>query len=175
MAGRADMSITVDSRGADSMAALSRAMRAEENGKELRKDLTRNLKEILAPLVAQARGAATGMPSAGLAHDGEPLRSAIARRIVSEVRLSGRSTGVRIKAKRRGMPRGFEHAPKRTNARGGWRRPVWGNQDHWIIQIGVPNWFDNVMRDARPDAREKCMAAMEDTARRIRARVNRGG
>src|SRR5262245_42743252 len=95
---------------ADGLAALGKAMRAEEDGKALRRDLAKELKEVISPIVSEARGAATGMPSAGLEHDGEPLRSAIARRIVGEVRFSGRATGVRIKAKRKGMPRGFEHA-----------------------------------------------------------------
>jgi len=172
MAG-ASMSVSVQ---ADALAALGRAMKAEADGKALRKDLTKELKEIISPIVSEARGAATGMPSAGLEHDGEPLRSAIARRIVGEVRYSGRATGVRIKAKRKGMPRGFEHAPKRTNARGGWRRPVYGNKEVWVTQVGVPDWFDDVMRDQRPDAKAKCLAAMEDTARRIKLRVQtRGG
>ena len=172
MAG-ASMFVSVQ---ADALAALGRAMKAEADGKALRKDLTKELKEIISPIVSEARGAATGMPSAGLEHDGEPLRSAIARRIVGEVRYSGRATGVRIKAKRKGMPRGFEHAPKRTNARGGWRRPVYGNKEVWVTQVGVPDWFDDVMRDQRPDAKAKCLAAMEDTARRIKLRVQtRGG
>jgi len=167
------MSVSVQ---ADALAALGRAMKAEADGKALRKDLTKELKGIISPIVSEARGAATGMPSAGLEHDGEPLRSAIARRIVGEVRYSGRATGVRIKAKRKGMPRGFEHAPKRTNARGGWRRPVYGNKEVWVTQVGVPDWFDDVMRDQRPDAQAKCLAAMEDTARRIKLRVQtRGG
>jgi len=169
----ASMSVSVQ---ADALAALGRAMKAEADGKALRKDLTKELKGIISPIVSEARGAATGMPSAGLEHDGEPLRSAIARRIVGEVRYSGRATGVRIKAKRKGMPRGFEHAPKRTNARGGWRRPVYGNKEVWVTQVGVPDWFDDVMRDQRPDAQAKCLAAMEDTARRIKLRVQtRGG
>ena len=175
MASGASMSVTVDSHGANGLAALGKAMRAEEDGKALRKDLTKELKTIIAPIVSEARGAATGMPSAGLEHDGEPLRAAIARRIVGEVRFSGKSTGIRIRAKRKGMPRGFEHAPKRTNARGGWRRPVYGNKEVWVTQIGTPDWFDDVMRDQRPDARTKCLAAMESMARRIKLRTERGG
>lgn len=169
------MSVRVDSRGADSLAALGKAMRAEEDGKQLRRDLVRELKEIISPIVSDARAAATGMPSAGLEHDGEPLRSAIARRIVGEVRFAGKATGIRIRSKRKGMPRGFEHAPKRMNARGGWRHPVFGNKEVWVTQVGAPNWFDDVMRDQRPEAREKCLAAMEAMARRIKMRTQRGG
>lgn len=175
MAGDLGMSVSVDSKGASSLEALGRAMRAEEDGKQLRRDLLRELKKIMAPIVSEAKNAATGMQSAGLEHDGEPLRQAIARRIVGETRFSGKATGIRIRAKRKGMPRGFEHAPKRTNASGGWRRPVWGNREAWVTQIGTPNWFDDVMRDKRPEAREQCLAAMEETARRIKMRVQRGG
>ena len=163
MADGASLSVKVDSHGANGLAALGKAMRAEADGKELRKDLVKRLKLIIAPIVSEARSAATGMPSAGLEHDGEPLRSAIARRIVGEVRFSGRATGIRIRAKRKGMPRGFEHAPKRTNAKGGWRRPVYGNREVWVTQVGVPDWFDDVMGDQRPDARRQCLAAMEET------------
>lgn len=174
MTGDASLSVSVDSKGANSLEAFAKAIGAEADGKALRKELAKKLKEIIAPAVAEARAAATNMPSAGLAHDGEPLRSAIARRIVGEVRLSGRATGIRIKAKRKGMPRGFEHAPKRTNARGGWRHKVFGH-DVWVTQIGVPNWFDDAMRDTRPEARAKCLAALEDMARRIKMRTARGG
>lgn len=174
MADAASLSVKVNSHGADGLQALGKAMRAEEDGKALRRDLARQLKQIISPIVSEARGAATGMPSAGLEHDGEPLRSAIARRIVGEVRFSGKATGIRVRAKRKGMPRGFEHAPKRTNARGGWRRPVYGNKEVWVTQIGVPGWFDDVMKDQRPEAQRQCMQAMEDTARRIKMRVRRG-
>jgi len=175
MVDTSGLSVVIDTKGVNGIEALGRAMKAEEDGKELRRDLTRELKKIMMPIVNEARSAITNMPSAGLEHDGEPLRAAIAKRIRGEVRFSGKASGIRIKAGRKGMPRGFEHAPKRTNATGGWRRPVWGNKEVWIVQVGSPNWFDDVMRDQRPEAKQRCLDAMEETARRIKMRVSRGG
>lgn len=161
---------------AGDLQALAKAMRAEEDGKALRKDLSRELKEILAPAVADAKSAANAMPSAGLAHDGEPLRAAIAKRISGEVRMTGRATGVRVKARRKGMPRGFEHAPKRTNAAGGWRHPVFGNKDVWVQQAGDPHWFDDALRDHKAPAQRAVVDALDRMRRRIIARVRaRGG
>src|SRR4051812_7007444 len=76
------------------------------------------------------------------AHGGPALKSAIARRIRPEVRISGKFPGAKIKAFKTPNVRGFANAAKRTNRSSGWRHPVYGNREVWIQQHGPLKWFD---------------------------------
>lgn len=162
--------MTVDQRA---LQHLARAMRQEADGAELRRDLMRTIKKALEPARDDARTAIKQMHSGGLPHDGEPLREAIARRITVQLKFSGRSAGAAVRAKRRGMPRGFEHAPKRTN-RQHWRHRVYG-RDVWVEQVGSPRWFDDTMKDHRQEARAAVVEAMRDMAKRLKGRARRVG
>lgn len=154
----------VQERG--NLAGLAKALRAEDDRKTLRRDLTRSLRAAVEPAREAAKSAVLQMDSGGLPHEGEPLRVAIARKVVTEVRLGGKATGVNIKAKRKGMPRGFEHAPKRTQRAGGWRVNPRGSGT-WIVQEGRVHWFDDAMITAHRPAFDAVRQAMEDMARRI--------
>lgn len=165
----ADIAVSVKS---GDLERFARVLRQHADGKELRKELAANLRKASQPVRDAARTSILGMSTGGIPHEGEPLRQAIAKRVVVEARLTGRSTGVKIKAKRKGMPRGFEHAPKRLN-RDSFRRRVYG-QDVWVNQVGKPHWFDDAMRDGRDEWRRGVQEAMEITARRINGRVRRG-
>lgn len=162
---------------ADDLERFAKVLRQHADGKELRKELAANLRKASVPIRDEARSAILSMSSHGLPHeDGEPIRQAIAKRIVVETRLTGRSTGVKIKAKRKGMPRGFEHAPKRFN-RQSFRHPVFqreGRDPVWVEQVGKPFWFDDVMRDGRDNWSRGVHAAMEITADRINGKIRRG-
>jgi len=163
------LSFTIE---ADDLARLAKILKQEENGKELRKELSANLRRASEPARDAARSNIMQMSTGGLPHEGEPLREAIARRIVTEARLTGRSTGAKVKVKRKGMPRGFEHAAKRTN-RQNWRHPVFGNRNVWVTQIGRPRWFDDAMRANAAQWRRAIADAMNHTAERIARKVRR--
>ncbi len=150
--------------------ALTRALRAEEDGKRMRRDLTTRMRKALAPAVAEAKAGIMAMSSRGLPAEGPPLRTAIARQIKAEARLSGRMAGARVKAKKRSMPRGFANAPKRTNSGKGWRRRVYG-RDVWVRPIGRPGWFDDPMQRNATQYRAAVLDAMEATAKRIAGKV----
>lgn len=149
----------------DDLARLSKILKQRADGKELRKELAANLRKASEPARDAARANIMQMPSGGLPHEGEPLRDAISRRIVTEARLSGRSTGAKVKAKRRGMPRQFEHAAKRTN-REKWRHQVFG-KDVWVDQVGRPHWFDDAMKANHAKWKAAVIEAMNETARKI--------
>jgi hypothetical protein len=138
-----------------------RALDGEADGQEFRRDLAEGLTEALRPAVAELRGAILGMASAGLPHAGESLRGAVAAHIEVEVRASGAV----IRATKRGMPRGFSNAPKRLNARRGWRRQVYGGA--WVRQIGKPGWFDDTTARGHERYRRAAEAALEKRIRRI--------
>lgn len=153
------------------MQRVGKALGAEADGKKLRRDLAKELRTAIDPLVTELKGAAQAIPSQGLPHtEGGPLGQAIARQIKPEARLSGRSTGVRVKARKKGMPRGFANAPKRTNRTKGWRHQLWG-RDVWVQQEGKPGWFDDTTKGKARVYQAACMKAMNDALARIKNRA----
>lgn len=160
---------------ADDFRALARAMRQEADGKRLRRDMVRNLRVAVNPAVAEVRAAVRALPSEGGPRDGAALRQTVAQKVRPQVRLSGRSPGVSIKAKKTGMPRGFKNAPKRLNSKGGWRHPVFGSRSIFVHQtVSRPGWFDDTLRRRRDRYREAVSNAVVDMARRLASRGNRG-
>ena len=170
MADEAPISIELDmKRGIDS---LVRAIRAEQNGKVLRRELASEMRDALKPAAQAAKSSIMGMSSSGRGSASPPLRTAIARRIAPQIRLSGRSTGAKVRARKLNNIRDFYNAPKRTN-RASWRRPVF-NTDEWTDQVGKPNWFDDAMQDKAPQAKEGVVNAMESMAKRLAQRTRNG-
>jgi len=154
----------------EGLAALVRAIRAEEDGKQLRKDLAKNMREALKPGAAEAKSGIMSMASAGM-QTAPALRSSIARKIRPEVKLGGRWSGARVKAFKTKNVRGFPNAPKRTNRAGGWRHPVFGNRDVWVQQQGKIDWFDRAFQGREGVYKAAVEQAMEDMARRIASRA----
>lgn len=149
--------------------ALGRAVRAEADGKALRKDLLKHLRKTADPIKQEAKSNLLGIASAGLSQ-GQPLRQAVASQIKAEARLSGRSTGVRLKVRRKGMPRGFDNAPKALNNPQGWRHRVYG-RDVWTQQVALPGeWFDRATRRKHSELRKAVIEAMNETAKRVAAK-----
>ncbi|WP_326597748.1 hypothetical protein [Streptomyces sp. NBC_01803] len=157
--------VSVQPEGLD---ALVRRIRDEEDGKNLRKELAKNLREELKPAATLAKSGIMSMSSS------EPgtapaLRSSIAKRIKPEVKLGGRWTGARVKSRKTPGIRGFANAPKRTQAKAGWRTQSWGNGT-WRTQQGKVDWFDRAMEGRLNQYRQACMKAMEAMAARIAGR-----
>lgn len=149
---------------------LARRLRKLEDGKELRRDLVRNLREAVKPAADEAKAAIRGAPVSGARHAGEGLRAAIARGVSVQVRTSGRTVGVRVRA-RKITVRGFVNAPKRWNRAKGWRHPVMGDRNNWVHQVGRPGWFDDPMRRRKPEYKRAAIKAMDETARKIAGRT----
>lgn len=169
MAGGPPFALGVETH--EGLAALVRAIRAEEDGKALRKDLAKNMREALKPGAAEAKSGIMAMPSSGIMPTAPALRSSIARKIRPEVKLGGRWSGARVKAFKTKNIRGFPNAPKRTNRAGGWRHPVFGNRDQWVQQHGKLEWFDRAFQGREGIYKAAVEEAMEDMARRIASRV----
>lgn len=153
------------------LAALVRAIREEADGKALRKDLAKNMRDALRPGAEQAKGSIMGMASSGRSSTAPALRSAIARKIRPEVKLGGRWSGARVKAFKTKNIRGFPNAPKRTNRASGWRHPVWGDRENWVQQRGKLEWFDRAFRGREALYKAAVEQAMEEMARRIADRA----
>ncbi len=147
---------------------LVSALRNEADGKELSRDLVRELTRVAEPALRAAQGELMSMGSTSNVLPG--LRSTVARRTKIKVRLGGRRPGVAILSDKIGMPRGFNNAPKRLNSARGWRHMVFG-QDRWVTQRGKPGWFDTTISRFKPAAERAARKALDDVARRIDRRT----
>ncbi|OKK06415.1 hypothetical protein AMK26_10340 [Streptomyces sp. CB03234] len=154
--------------------ALVRAIRAQADGKQLRKDLAKNMREALKPAAALAKSNIMAMSSAGLSTSTPGLRSAIAKKIRPEVKLGGRWSGARVKAFKTPGLRGFPNAPKRTNRRdGGWRTLTYGHEP-WRTQYGKRHWFDESFEGQDARFKQAVLDAMNDMAQRLADRAQSG-
>jgi hypothetical protein len=148
---------------------LVAALRNEADGKELGRDLVRELTKAAEPALRAAQAELMSMGSTSEALPG--LRSTVVRHTKIRVRLGGRRPGVAIVSDKNGMPRGFYNAPKRLNEARGWRHMVFGNAERWVWQRGKPGWFDDTISKFKPAAQRAAQKALDDVARRIDRRT----
>lgn len=154
--------------GTEDLEDIGTALRYEQDGTRIRRQVAAELRQAVEPAVEDAKSRILAMGSSGLAHKGEPLRTAIAAKVKAQARLSGKASGVRVRVATTPNVRGFRLAPRRTNRARGWRHPVYGNRDRWVQQHGPVGWFDNAMH-ANPDQYVAAVRrVIEDTAQRIR-------
>lgn len=150
--------------------ALARALSDEADGKKLRRDLAKNMRQALEPAKQEIRAGLMSMGTAGIPVEGPPLRTVVLQKLKAEARLTGRKTGARLRIPKKGMPRNFPNAPKRLNSKKGWRHKVWG-RDVWVQQMGKPEFFDRPTIQHKAEYRAAVLAAMNESARRITRRV----
>lgn len=165
--------------------ALARAVDKEKDGKKLRRDLSKTLREAMEPIKREAQSNVQSLRSQSQVHSNktrndrgrmvklsdsqQSLRQAVADHVKAEGRLSGKATGARLRVPRKDMPRGFVNAARRLNRKSGWRHPIF-KTGAWAQQWGRPaGWFDRATQDPRvlSDSRERVLAAMEEMARRV--------
>lgn len=148
---------------------LARVLRSMEDGKELKRDIVRELRKAAGPARQAVRAAIRSAPSAG--HPGRGLRSAIANKVQVVAKLNGKAVGVRIVAKETSSIRGFTNAPRRFNSTAGWFHPTFGGhpEEH---QFGKPGWFDDTIADRKSEFRDAVEDAMKEAAKRVARRVH---
>ena len=154
----------------DKLISLARALKSEEDGKQLKKDLLRNLRNALKPVRDEVKAEINSMTSHGGSH-GLALRRTVARKVTVQTRLTGRSAGVKLIAKKTPDLRGFRNAPKRLNSKKGWRHPAFGDREDWVQQMGKPDWFDGPVRRRRSEFRKAVAQVLDEMADRIKRRA----
>lgn len=164
---------------AEDLRRVAARLGREADGVKLRRDLSAELRQAVEPGVADARGRILTMGAGGIPHEeGGSLRAAIAGGVKAKTRLSGTAAGVRVTASKKGMPRGFANAPKRTNRAKGWRHPVPPprlgkgvegpqREPKWVHQIGLPGWFDDPLKDRKNEYRRAVQRVIANAKRRI--------
>jgi hypothetical protein len=155
------------------MTHLARAMRAEGVNRHIKRDVSKKLRTLMKPMVAKRQAAVLRLPSKG--HSGEGMRSAVARKVVAATRWSGKSGGVSIIQRGRGMPRNFQMAGRAFNRAEGWNpKNLAGEEMH---QEMVPiEWFDSqadsgearMVRHQVVQALDEVAGTLADEIRRIR-------
>ncbi len=151
--------------------ALAKRLGAEADGKRFRRELARDLRQALEPAKQEVRSGLMSMSTGSLpTAEGGSLRAAVVKQLKAEARLTGRSTGARLRIRKKGMPRGFVNAPKRLNRKKGWRHQVFG-RDVWVQQFGAPDYFDRPTRQHKAQYRAAVLKVMNEHARRLTRKV----
>jgi hypothetical protein len=147
-----------------------RALKSEEDGRELRADLIGNLKPIAEAAASAARSRLLATPTKGLEHPPPPLYATLAAKTKPYVRQTGKRAGVGVQVSDKAVGR-FPNAARRVNA-AKWRHPTYGRTP-WVNQVGSPGWFSEPMKATRPSALAAVQRAVNDAVRRLERRSPR--
>lgn len=167
MAGRPGIELSIDQKA---LQALRRAMLAEADGKQLRKELVGELRSAVQPGVSAVQGKLRGIPHSSGTASSPALGSYLASRVKPQVRLSGRSTGVAVRIAKTPKIRGFTYSARRLN-RTHWRHRVFG-RNVWVEQRSpIRGYFDETLQAGKKAYRKAVVEALEKMARRIATRT----
>ncbi|GIH27612.1 hypothetical protein Aph01nite_59220 [Acrocarpospora phusangensis] len=173
--------------GTEELVALARRLK-ETGQKELHKELGKAVRKVSTPIVGDLKQAVKAIPVTGSRGRGSRaraefdldrmkklteknalraasragLRDTIARAIRSDLKLSGRSPGVKISVKSQMLPQDQRSLPKKLDSPNGWRHPVFGNRENWVNQNGRPWWMTTI----KPHA-DKARDEILDAARQV--------
>jgi hypothetical protein len=177
--------LSVDQRDIQS---VGRAMKAQGDGKALRKDLIVSLRAAVQPPIDQIQGKLRATPHSGLTSKSPAMGTFLASRVKAQVRLSGFSTGVAVRMAKTPQLRGFAMASRRLN-RTSWKHPVFagglasadpqtGSGRHRqaasrgeVEQISpMPDYFDDILNEDKELYRAAVVVALERMKLRLAAR-----
>lgn len=148
----------------DMMRVIRRMMNEATTGKALKRELSKELRGIMNPLVAEQRRRVLALPSRG-GHT-QSMRQAVARQTKAATRWSGKNVGVQVIQRARGMPRNFNMAGRMFNREEGWNPTTLGGETVHQ-QIRPAGWFDDVTTGVRPDVTRRVRHALEQAADKI--------
>ena len=147
-----ELHLTVDQA---KLSALQHRLKAA-GAKDLQRELTKALKDAAKPLADAERRAALALPSA---HGDGTLRRQLAAGVAVSVTKTDRNPGVRVRDRAK--------LAKATQARRGWRHPVYGHRSTWVTEILGPGWFTDTANRHRDDVVKKVREAVDRVARKI--------
>jgi hypothetical protein len=139
--------------------AISKALKQHADGKQIRKELQRELGQITGPMVARVRQAWLSAPS----RSAEPkLRRALAKATWAQARFTGKQAGVNVRTDGRRMPSGMRSLPGYAEGirRRPWRHPVYGDRETWVTQQPFPRFYNAVQPD-EAEARRAVQQAVD--------------
>ena len=150
--------------------ALAREFRSREDGKQLRKELRKELKGTGTRILKAEKAAVRALPSKGQnARAGRPsTRRQVARATQLRIRMSGPRTGVMVWVNPGRMPAGKGSVPgymEGVRPYQRWRHPVFG-RDAWTTQRATP-WFYRTAGRYGGEAQRAAARAIDRFADRI--------
>jgi hypothetical protein len=151
-------------RGGESLRRVSRELRAVGAGKEIKKQLSKEIRAAARPLVPLVRASISSIPSG---HDGT-LRKAMAKATRLDIKTVGKNAQVAVRVDGRKMPPHQGSLPaymEGTKPR--WRHPLYGNRKKWFGQPPHP-YFYRVVKPAGIRARVGVYRALDNVSKQIR-------
>lgn len=149
---------------------VTRSLRGLEDGKELRKQLRKNITAAAKPTVPAIRSKVRALPSKNESQrEGPGLRASIAKATRLQVQMSGRYAGVTIRVDPKKMPAGMHNLPGYLEGAPPfqrWRRPVYGNRNAYVTQRPHP-YFYRIAEAAQPHIKAAVADAVETIRRQI--------
>jgi hypothetical protein len=150
----------------------------------LRRELNKELRNIVKPIVLEVRTVVLSLPvttssagthaahSRGTARRRERgLRAATAAGVTSVVDYSRPDIKIVV---RPSLPEDQKKLPRYLNDPEGWRHPVYGNRHVWVHQQGKP-YFETTILRHRDAVRASLEQAIENAAARIASEVGGRG
>jgi hypothetical protein len=159
-------------RDTGDLKAVNRQLRHQADGRELRKELSGGLRQVLVPIRDEVKAAYRAAPSGqGKARrKGGSLRGQLAKATRMEVRTSGRMIGVRLRVDGRKMPAGQRSLPAYWEGyKRPWRWPVYGNRQAWAQGRARPT-FDRTVEPHEDDAGRAVDQVLDDIRRELERR-----
>jgi hypothetical protein len=141
---------------------MARRLREVTNGPQLRREMTKALRQGTRPAVVGVRAAALSLPAK---HPSSGLRRDMAAAVSVQVRTTGNQAGVRVRIPRRRL--GSKAALPRVTNRGVWRHPVFGDRGTWVTQTSQRGWFDRAAAAAAPQVRRALDQVIDDLDRKL--------
>jgi hypothetical protein len=156
--------IEMDTDLKEKMGKLKRAMAAAENGKDIKREIAKELRALMNPLVAEQRARVLRLPSKG-GHT-QSMRQAVARQTKAATRWGGNNMGVSVIQRARAMPRNFQMAGRMFNREEGWNPQTLGGETVHQ-QVRPTQWFDQPTTGVRGEASHKMHQALDRAADKI--------
>lgn len=153
-------------RGGEDLNRVSHELRAAGDGKELTKQLRKEIRSAARPLVPLVRSSIRSIP-AKRGYSASGLRGAMSRATGLSIRTTGTDAGVVIRVDGRKMPSHAGTLPaymEGTKPR--WRHPVFGNTENWVDQESHP-YFYRVVLLAGIRARVGVNRALDTVSKKI--------
>jgi hypothetical protein len=156
--------------GAEQLRALARDLRREADGKEIRRELTRELRAVANQTRDAERRAVLALPSKGESErrGRRPLRRRFATATVVQLRTGAKDPAVSVLLNPNKMPPGQQSLPAYFNREEGFERlrhPVFGT-DTYVSQDVHP-WFYETARRAEHDAQLRLIGVIDRAADRL--------
>lgn len=182
--GSGSQLVYVEPQSVRALQDLARTFRTHADGKALKKELNKRIKDATKPIVsdmqANARSLAftknsgararrtAGLTKTGRVRKGKGLRTSLAAGIKTEISYrSGAGAGVRIRLKSSDTE--VNQLGAALNRRGKIRHPLFGNTDYWYdtTASNAKDWFYRPVDKHRAQVVAGVKEAIDDTLRQI--------